>query len=60
MASISGVGVVNLVEGTPTSAEDRNSGSVSLVRFPNGSDTDDANTDWRASNTPTPGAANVE
>jgi hypothetical protein len=49
---------VNFVEGTPTPAADP--GAVgSLVRIPNGSDTDDAATDWLFTTTPTPGTANV-
>jgi hypothetical protein len=58
--SIDGVGTVNLVEGVATSAEDRNSGSVSLIRFPNGADTDNAMSDWRVSLNPSPGAPNIE
>lgn len=50
---------VNLVEGTPTTATDSNAADGSLVRIPDGADTDDANTDWSFSGTPTPGAANT-
>lgn len=60
---ISGVpGSVNLVEGTAlaTSVADSNTAPGSLVRFPNGTDSDDADSDWRFSMRPTPGAANVE
>ena len=57
-ASISGIAsTVNLVEGTPARPRDSREGS--LCRLPNGSDTDDAATDWVLSSTPTPGAANV-
>lgn len=49
----------NLVEGTPTPAEDSNTVDGSLSRLPDGSDTDDAATDWAFTKTPTPGAANV-
>ena len=54
-------GVFNLVEGTmlPLSAADSNSLNESLIRQPNGLDTDDASSDWRLTTTPTPGAANV-
>jgi hypothetical protein len=55
-------GIVNLVEGTPLDASvaDSNTVAGSLIRNPNGSDTDDANTDWSFTTTPTPGAANVQ
>ncbi len=51
---------VNLVEGTALSSTiaDSNTAAASLARSPNGSDTDDAATDWALSTTPTPGAAN--
>lgn len=49
---------VSLVEGTATTAIDANTAG-SLVRLPNGSDTDDANADWALSVAPTPGAANT-
>ncbi len=55
-ASIGGR-VYSLVEGTATTATDLGSGS--LVRAPNGSDTDDASVDWSLSTTPTPGASNA-
>jgi len=61
-ATISGVVpamTFNLVEGTPTTIEDNNTDVLSLVRMPNGADTDDANADWTTSGTPTPGAANT-
>ncbi len=32
---------------------------ASLVRLPNGTDDEDADSDWRFTSTPTPGAANV-
>jgi cytosine/adenosine deaminase-related metal-dependent hydrolase len=57
IANIAGVGLVSLVEGTATSAEDTGDGS--LIRYPNGLDTDDASNDWAFSSTPTPGTANV-
>lgn len=47
---------VSLVEGTSTSARDGGSGSIG--RSPDGRDTDDAASDWRALPTPTPGAPN--
>lgn len=49
---------VSLVEGTPASATDNASAARSLIRWPNGVDTDDADTDW-AVGCPTPGAANL-
>lgn len=51
----------NLVEGTvlPTSVADSNTVDGSLSRIPDGSDTDDAATDWAFTTTKTPGAANV-
>jgi hypothetical protein len=56
-----GTSVYNLVEGTvlPTSVADSNTVTGSLIRFPDGSDTNDAATDWRFTTTVTPGAANV-
>lgn len=50
---------VDLVEGIATTATDSNSVNGSLVRIPNGSDTDNANADWAFAGTPTPGAANT-
>jgi hypothetical protein len=61
-AVITGVpGTFNLVEGTTLSASVADSGSVqgSLIRSPNGADTNDAATDWRFTMTPTPGAPNM-
>jgi hypothetical protein len=52
-------GPVNLVEGTPVTAIDSATANGSLVRKPNGRDTDNAAADWVFSPTPTPGAANV-
>jgi hypothetical protein len=52
---------VPLVEGTALSASvaDTNTGVASLIRDPNGSDTDNATTDWKLTKTITPGSANV-
>lgn len=59
-ANIAGVGTVNLVEGVaPAQVIDYGSGPASLVRLPNGYDTDDASSDWKLSTTLTPGAPNV-
>ena len=59
-ASITGFpGPVSLVEGTATADTDASSGDGSLSRIPDGSDTDDAATDWAFTLTPTPGTANV-
>ncbi|PCC69727.1 Lamin Tail Domain [Nannocystis exedens] len=55
------VGAVSLVEGTvlPMNIQDSNVDVASLVRLPNGNDTNNAATDWKLSANPTPGAANV-
>jgi len=54
-------GTYNLVEGAvlPSSVADNNTTIASLIRQPNGTDTDNAATDWALSTTPTPGAANT-
>jgi vibriolysin len=59
--SIPGAGTVSLVEGTPLpeTVVDSNKVPRSLGRFVNGTDTDNAATDWGATWTPTPGAMNV-
>ena len=61
-ANISGFpAAVSLVEGTALNATIIDLGTDdihSLVRDPNGSDTDDASTDWKLTSTLTPGAAN--
>jgi hypothetical protein len=51
---------VSLVEGTalPISTADSNTTNGSLVRSPNGHDTDNAASDWAFATTVTPGAAN--
>ena len=51
----------DLVEGTalPASVADSNTVNGSLARIPDGSDTDDAATDWAFTTVVTPGAANV-
>jgi hypothetical protein len=51
----------NLVEGTslPAAVADSNTADGSLSRIPDGSDTNDAATDWAFTTTMTPGAANV-
>jgi vibriolysin len=59
-AQVSGVsGTLDFVEGTAATAVDSNTSQGSLARVPNGRDTDDADSDWVFSSTPTPGAANV-
>jgi imidazolonepropionase-like amidohydrolase len=61
MANINGFPKpVNLVEGMATKLKDSNTVVQSLIRFPNGSDTDNASVDWAITATPTPGAANVK
>jgi vibriolysin len=59
-AAIPGVGTVSLVEGTALSASvaDSNTLVKSLGRSSNGTDTDNAATDWTLKSTVTPGAAN--
>jgi hypothetical protein len=61
MVTIAGLGTVSLVEGTvlPVAVADSNVAQGSLCRLPNGSDSNDAATDWVFSSTPTPGAANL-
>ena len=56
MATVDG-DMYDLIEGTATTAVDSAAGS--LARIPNGSDTDDAATDWQLVTTPTPGVANM-
>ncbi len=53
---------VSLVEGTPLdpSVADSNTVTRSLCRFPNGTDTNNAATDWSICTTLTPGTANVQ
>jgi len=60
-AQLSGIGSVSLVEGPALSSSvlDKSTEPGSLARVPNGSDTNNAATDWVISSTPTPGAANV-
>ncbi|HEY4245126.1 MAG TPA: amidohydrolase family protein [Kofleriaceae bacterium] len=52
---------VSLVEGTalPATVADSNTAPGSLCRNPNGTDTDNAATDWSFCTTPTPGTANT-
>ncbi len=59
-ATIGGV-TFNLVEGSalPTTVEDSNTVAGSLIRNPNGKDTNDAASDWAFTTTLTRGAANV-
>jgi hypothetical protein len=59
MGNVSGAGVTNFVEGTATTAKDNGAGPASMVRLPNGADSDDAASDWIVSTSPTPGSANV-
>ncbi len=59
MGNVTGVGIVNFVEGTVTTAEDNGAGPASMSRLPNGTDTDNASADWAVSMSPTPGSANV-
>jgi large repetitive protein len=62
MGTITGFpAAVNLVEGTflPTLTADSGTVMGSLCRLPNGTDTDNAATDWNVTTTATPGIANV-
>lgn len=52
-------GTYNFVEMTATSVGDSNTVGGSMIRDPNGSDTNNAMTDWAFSMIPTPGTANV-
>ena len=56
-----GSSVYDLVEGTalPPSVADSDAVTGSLVRMPDGSDTDDADTDWSFTTRPTPGNPNL-
>lgn len=57
-ANITGItGTVNMVEGTAATALDPGTGSMS--RLPNGSDTNNADVDWKNTTTLTPGAPNI-
>ena len=51
---------VNLVEGTPTTAADSNTVILTLCRIPNGSDSNNAATDWTTCTQRTKGTANVQ
>jgi len=57
-----GTKVFDLVEGTvlPADVADSNSIDGTLARIPDGTDANDAATDWAFTTTPTPGAANVK
>jgi hypothetical protein len=58
-AQLDGIpGQWNLVEGNPASAADSASITGSLVRSPDGADTDDADADWSFVEEPSPGSAN--
>ena len=52
----------DLVEGTvlPVDVADSNTVDGTLARIPDGTDTNNAATDWSFTTTPTPGAANVK
>jgi hypothetical protein len=60
-AATIGTSSYDLVEGSalPAAVADSNTVDGSLARIPNGSDTDDAATDWAFTGTVTPGAANA-
>ena len=61
-ATLSGVlAFFSLVEGAalPVLTADSAAADGSLARLPDGSDTNDAATDWTFTSTPTPGAANA-
>ncbi|MBL0030474.1 MAG: lamin tail domain-containing protein [Rhodanobacteraceae bacterium] len=52
-------GTYNLVEGTAFSGADTNDNLNSLARLPNGTDINNASSDWALTTTITPGAANA-
>jgi cysteine-rich repeat protein len=56
-AAITGLGTFSLVEGSPLTVADAGTFANALARTPNGSDSNNAATDW-ASRAPTPGAPN--
>ncbi len=57
---ILGVGQVDLTEGSTFQGGDSNDpGPLSLIRYPNGMDTDDSGADWVATSRVTPGSENV-
>lgn len=56
--NIPGIGNVSLVEGDALGTPDSNANQGTLSRIPNGNDTNNADTDWAFSSTPTPGDAN--
>jgi hypothetical protein len=60
-SAVIGTQTYSLVEGAalPSSIADSNTEAGSLARIPDGSDTDDAATDWAFTGTATPGAANA-
>jgi cytosine/adenosine deaminase-related metal-dependent hydrolase len=62
MATITGFPApIDLVEGSflPAATADSGTAAGSLVRLPNGTDTDNAASDWKFTTTITPGVANV-
>ena len=59
-AVLTGVpGTWDLVEGTAFAGADSNAVDATLVRLPNGTDTNDASVDWAVSSVLTPGASNL-
>lgn len=52
-------GTVNLVEGVAFDGEDSATETGSLIRSPNGTDSDNASSDWAVTNSLTPGEANL-
>ena len=50
---------IDLVEGASTTAADSGTTTMSLVRLPNGVNTNNASNDWTTTTVVTPGAANV-
>jgi hypothetical protein len=57
--SIEGLATVTVPAGNSTPTGDADGISGSLIRFPNGSDTDNSVADWGFTRIPTPGAANI-
>ena len=56
---IEGLGTVTVPAANSTPIGDPDGISGSLIRYPNGSDTDDSVVDWRFTRVPTPGTPNI-
>lgn len=58
-ATIDGTAGFDLVEGTAATAEDPSNRDASMIRRPDGTDTDDADSDWAVTTLVTPGTENA-